>query len=84
MADSVKLSEPMNALAQELVKSRRSASMDDVVEVGHASLANEGSRLRNVQELIQEGLDAAQNGDVWTFASNDDAVDHVMKLGRDG
>ena len=74
---------PLGAWVDEQIASGRYATEDDVIEAGLIALADRDAKQRNVQRLIQEGLDAIAEGDVYKYESLEAAISDVTtaKLG---
>ncbi|MEO1610372.1 MAG: type II toxin-antitoxin system ParD family antitoxin [Pseudomonadota bacterium] len=77
-----KVTGPMAAWVDAQIAAGRFATEDDAIQAGLVALADRDAKVQNLQWLIQEGLDAAEAGDVFDYESPEALTADIMQIGR--
>ena len=78
MANDTSILGPMRPWVEAQIASGRFATEADAVQVALTNLAAQDAKIKNLQRLVQVGLDAVQAGDVLAYDDADALLADVL------
>ena len=79
MANDTNLLGSMRPWVEAQIAAGRFATEADAVEAALVNLAAHDAKIKNLQHMIQAGLDAVEAGDVHEYASAEEMVAEVIR-----